>query len=121
MVDDHEMRAECAAGFAELKGMCLALSNGRDLATKQIDALILTIDKLRESHKRDHEEAVRLFAGYQSSVVDITHRLSERVQAVENSNRALHKRLDGLCRVLNGLTVSLVLLVIGIVVERLLG
>jgi hypothetical protein len=113
--NSHETaRFDCVRKFAEIRGDISRLQNGKAEAAQCIEKLTIAVEKMKESHRRDHDESVRQLSGYQNHVLSMTGAATERVAVLETKTTAFHKRIDNVNKLLTGLYVSVALMAIGI-------
>ena len=117
----HDIRAQCAADFAEIHTEIKRVKNGHITQAIALDKLTGAVELGSVEARRNHDETVRMISGNQGNLVEMFSKQSERTALVEQSSSSAHRRLDGQYKAIWAIVGLILSIAAGVVIRALMA
>ena len=115
------MRLGCAREFAKVHGEIERVKNGHDTQAIALEKLTGAVEASALEVRRNHNENMRMTAGFQANLVEMFSKQSERTALVEQKSDTLHDRLDGQHKMLWAIVLLVLTAAAGVIVKAWIG
>ena len=117
----HDIRAECAADFATIHTEIERVRNGHNTQAIALDKLTGAVEIGAIEVRRNHGETLNMISGFQSNLVEMFSKQSERTALVEQSSSSAHRRLDGQYKAIWAIVGLILSIAAGVVIRALMA